>query len=144
VVSTTRRGLLAAAGAGALAAAGCGAPEEPPPDAELLGRVLALELALAEIHDGALAARARAAARRLGAAGAREAGGGVEIAGADPLALERRVMAACVEAVGALRDDGRRILAAELLTAAAQHESVLLARAGRDPLPTAFPGGGVA
>jgi hypothetical protein len=155
VVSATRRGLLAAAGAGALLAAGCGAPDEPPPDEELLGRALALELALAQAYGRTggragreLATRARRHAGALRAAGAREAGGVVEIVAGDPaevaLGLQRRAMAAYVDAVGDLRDDRRRLLAATLLTEGAQHASLLLARLGRDPLFTAFPDGSAA
>jgi hypothetical protein len=147
VVSATRRGLLAAAGAGALLAAGCGAPDEPPPDAELLGPLVPLQLALADAYERLggwpaehLAPRARANAERLRELGARESGGAGSAA-ADPLALERRVMAACLEAVGVLRADELRVAAAELLMQAAEGESVLLARAGRDPLPSAFPDG---
>ena len=148
MVSATRRGLFAAAGAGALLAAGCGAPEEPPPDAELLGALVPLELALADAYERAggwpaeqLAPRARDNAQLLRELGARESGGGVEIAAADPLALERRVMRVCLDAIGVLRDDALRVVAAELLTHAAEGESVMLARAGGDPLATAFPDG---
>ena len=76
----TRRGLLAA-GAGGLVVAGCGAPEEPPPDAELLAPSLAAALALADAYERAggrigraLAAREREHAERCArgrAAGAR-------------------------------------------------------------------------
>ncbi len=150
MVSATRRGLLAA-GAGALLAAGCGAPDEPPPDAELLGRMLVLEEALAGAYGAvggrlgaALRSRARSHAERLRQAGAAGGGPTPPAAGAPleaALSLERRALAAGLAAVGDLRDDGRRELAATVMTAAAQHESLLLARLGRDPLTTAFPDG---
>jgi hypothetical protein len=149
---TTRRGLLAAgAGAGLLAAAGCGPPDDPPPDAELLRAPLEAELALVEAYERVggrlgreLGARAAEHVERLRAAGAAPADGAAVPAG-EPLeaalALERRGMAAYVTAVGDVRDAGRRVLVAELLTAGAQHASLLLDRLGRDPLPSAFPDG---
>jgi hypothetical protein len=50
-------------------------------------------------------------------------------------------MRAHVRAVGLLRSGPSRALTAELLADDAQHASLLLARLGRDPLPTAFPDG---
>ena len=150
MVSTTRRGLLAA-GAGALLAAGCGAPDEPPPDAELLGgcwcwrrRSPAPTARSAAASGAALRSRARSHAERLRQAGAAGRGPTPPAEGAPleaALSLERRALAAGLAAVGDLRDDGRRELAATVMTAAAQHESLLLARLGRDPLATAFPDG---
>jgi hypothetical protein len=144
---------LLAAGTGVLLVAGCGAPEEPPPDAELLGRMLALELALIEVYGAAGTRPAPALRRRVdeyaerlrGEGAARDLAPAPRESGGDPLevalALERRLMAAGLDAVGDLRDDRRRELAATLTTAAAQHESLLLTRLGRDPLATAFPDG---
>jgi len=149
VVGTISRRALLAAGAGsALAVAACGAPEEPPPDAELLAPSLAAALALAAAYerrgDRTLAAREREHAARLRAAGAR-AGAPAPVAsgaGAEPLlALERAAMRAHLDAAGRVRDLRTRTLAADLLSDAAQHESTLLARLHRDPLPTAFPDG---
>ena len=148
--TSTRRGLLAAGVA--LGVAGCGAPEEPPPDAELLAPSLAAAVALAAAYERAggrlgreLAARERAHADRLRAAGA-STGGAVAAAGGgaplqSALGLERAAMRAHVRAVGLLRSQGSRALTAELLADDAQHASLLLARFGRDPLPTAFPDG---
>jgi hypothetical protein len=147
-VVATRRSLLAAAGAGALAAAGCGAPEEPPPDAELLAPALAAALALADAYDalGArkLAAREREHAQRLRAAGA-HAGAPKPAAKASglegALELERAAMRANLDAAGLVRDLDTRALTAALLSDDAQHESALLARLKRNPIPTAFPDG---
>jgi len=149
-VSTTRRGLLAAGAA--LGLAGCGAPEEPPPDAELLAPSLAAALSLAAAYERAggrlgreLAAREREHAQRLRAAGARpgaeapEADGGAPLESA--LELERAAIRAHVRAVGLVRAGRARSLTAELLADDARHASLLLARLGRDPLPTAFPDG---
>jgi len=148
-VVITRRALVAA-GAGVLVA-GCGAAEPIPPDAELLGPVLASERALVDAYarvEGRLgrelAARARDHAERLARAGAGPASGPAA-PGGDPvdaaLALQRRSMRACVGAVGLVREPAGRALVAEVLTAGAQHAAILLARLGRDPLPTAFPDG---
>ena len=147
---TTRRGLLAAGAA--LGLVGCGAPEEPPPDAELLAPSLAAALALATAYERAggrvgreLAAREREHADRLRAAGAATGGAVAAPGGEAPLqsalALERAAMRAHVRAVGLLRARPARSLTAELLADDARHESLLLARLGRDPLPTAFPDG---
>jgi len=150
VVATTRRGLLAAGAM--LGLAGCGAPEEPPPDAELLAPSLAAALALAAAYERAggrlgreLGAREREHAERLRAAGAGAgattpaAGGGAPLESA--LALERIAMRAHVRSVGLVRGRPARALTAELLADDARHASLLLARLGRDPLPTAFPDG---
>jgi hypothetical protein len=142
----TRRALFAAAGAGALA--GCGAPEEPPPDAELLAPSLAAALALAGAYDQLgerrLAAREREQAGRLRAAGARS-GAPAPAATASGLTgaleLERAAMRANLDAAGLVRDLNTRALAAALLSDNAQHESALLARLKRDPIPSAFPDG---
>jgi hypothetical protein len=148
-VVITRRGLLAA-GAGSLLA-GCGPPEEPPPDPELLGAALSPELGLQDAYGRVggrlgrvLADRAGDHARRLRAAGAAAAraaspGDGDPLEAA--LALQRRAMAAYVTAVADVREPAHRALCAELLTAGAQHASLVLERLGRDPLPTAFPDG---
>jgi hypothetical protein len=147
----TRRAFLGAAGAGALLAAGCGAPEEPPPDAELLAPSLAAALALASAYERLggrlgreLAAVEREHADRLRAAGARHGaaqpaatGGALEAA----MSLERTAMRANVDATGLVRDLRTRLLTAELLSEDAQHVSALLAQAHRDPLPNAFPDG---
>jgi len=136
--------LLAAGGAVLLA--GCGADAEPPPpDAELLGAVLAYERALASAYERVpgrvgreLGARADALATRLAAAGARPA---APPDGDEPLGLERGCMAATLTAIGLLRDASARDLAADAMTASAQHAAILLDRAGRDPLETPFPDG---
>jgi hypothetical protein len=146
----TRRRALAAAGAGLLLG-GCGAPAEPPPDAELLGPPLAAELGLVDAYErlggslgDALAAQARRHVARLRAAGAAPRPAAAARSG-DPeeaaLALAQGAMAAHVHAVGLLRSGARRTLAAELLTADAQHAAILLGRLGRDPIATAFPDG---
>jgi hypothetical protein len=143
-----RRGFLAAAGAGALVAAGCGAPDEPPPDADLLAPALAAALALASAYDRLgerkLAARERDHAGRLRAAGAR-AGAPAPRATASgldgALQLERAAMRANLDAAGLVRDLDTRALAAMLLSEDAQHESALLARLNRNPIPSAFPDG---
>lgn len=153
----TRRGLLAAGvtGGGALLV-GCGPPEEPvarPADA--LARLLALKLGLIatyEAIDGRDARRIltseREHVRRLRSAIA-TAGGSRRLARAvaaestleGALALERRAVAAWIEALPALGPPALRSLAAGQLTADAQHESDLLALLGRDPLPDAFADG---
>ena len=146
----TRRGLLTAGAA--LALAGCGAPEQPPADAELLAPSLAAALALAAAYERAggrlgreLAAREREHAERLRAAGAAAGGPAPAAAGGTPLeaalALERAAMRAHVRAVGLVRARRVREVTAEVLAEDARHASLLLARLGRDPLPTAFPDG---
>jgi hypothetical protein len=152
-VVTTRRAFLAAgAGGAALLAAGCGAPAEPPPDADLLAPSLAASLALASAYDALggklgreLGAREREHADRLRAAGARA---GAKAPAKPPgtplealLGLEEAAMRAHVYAVGLVRDLRTRAVAAELLSADAQHASALLLRLHRDPLPNAFPDG---
>ena len=105
-------------GAG-LVVAGCGAPEEPPPDAELLAPSLAAALALAGAYERAggrsaarwprasastptgCAPRARAPAPR-----APEAPGGAPLEAA--LALEQAALRAHVHAVGLVRARGAR------------------------------------
>ena len=149
---TTRRAFLAAGAGGALLAAGCGAPAEPPPDADLLAPSLAAALSLASAYDALggklgrqLAAREREHAARLRAAGARP---GAKAPATPPgapleslLGLEEAAMRAHVNAVGLVRDLRTRALAAELLSADAQHASALLVRMHRPPLPNAFPDG---
>ena len=151
VTGTTRRGLLAAGAGAGLVVAGCGAPEEPPPDAELLAPSLAAAIALADAYERAggrigreLAVRERAHAERLRAAGAGEArapeppnGAPLEAA----LALEQAAMRAHVHAVGLVRAPRARSLAAELLADDARHVLVVSERLGRDAKPGAFPDG---
>jgi hypothetical protein len=149
--TVTRRGLLAAGVA--LGLVGCGAPEEPPPDADLLAPSLAAALALAAAYERAggrlgreLAEREREHAERLRAAGAAP-GAAAPDGAADgtplesALALERAAMRAHVRATGLVRARPARTLTAELLAEDARHASLLLARLGREPLPTAFPDG---
>jgi len=50
-------------------------------------------------------------------------------------------MRAHVRAVGLVRARRVREVTAEVLAEDARHASLLLARLGRDPLPTAFPDG---
>jgi hypothetical protein len=150
VGGTTRRGLLVAGAA--LGLAGCGAPEEPPRDAELMAPSLAAALALEAAYERAggrlgreLAGREREHAERLREAGAAPGGTVSEPAAGAPLesalALERAAMRAHVAAVGLVRTRSARTLTAELLAEDARHASLLLARLGREPLPTAFPDG---
>ena len=149
VGTVTRRGLLAAGAV--MGMAGCGAPEEPPPDAELLAPSLAAALALAEAYDRAggrigrtLAAREREHADRLRAAGAGtaaapEAPGGAPFEAA--LALEQAALRAHVHGVGLVRARGARSLLADLMGDDARHVLAVRARLGHDPAPTAFPDG---
>jgi len=140
-----------AAGA-ALGLAGCGAPEEPPPDAELLAPSLAAALALAGAYERAggrigraLAAREREHARRLRAAGARPGAAAPEAPDGEPLraalVLERAAMRAHVHAVGLVRAPRTRSLSAELLADDARHELALRERLGLGGTPSAFPDG---
>jgi hypothetical protein len=149
-VVVTRRGLFAAGGAGILIA-GCGADAEPPPsDAALLGGILVFERALVRAYARVparlgreLGTRAAGLESRLRAAGASSRedlpadGNPLEAA----LALERRCMGATLAAIGSAREPAHRDLAAEVMTAAAQHAAILLDRLGRDPLETPFPDG---
>ena len=145
----TRRGLLAAGAV--LGLAGCGAPEEAPPDAELLAPSLAAALALADAYERAggrigraLAGREREHAQRLRAAGARP-GAPAPTASGEPLeaalALEQAALRAHVRAVGLVRALPARTLAAELMAADARHVTVLRERLGLDGLASAFPDG---
>jgi hypothetical protein len=148
----TRRALLGA-GASALVIAGCGPPEESEVDVgSVLSEQLRVSLAAAEAYDGlpeagSLRANAEARARRvsdaldrLGGKPSRSlqfaSGTGLEAA----LAAESAALRAHVAAVGQLQDRESRELLAGLITDAAQAESALLARLGRPPSPTAFPG----
>jgi len=147
----TRRALVAA-GAGALLA-GCGR-EEPAAEreADVLSRVLAIELALVEAHsalDGGEATEHRDHVTALERA-IREAGGAraprpAAVPSGDPteaaLELERRAMAACVDAFGRVSRGPRRATLAELLSADAAHAALLLDALGRDPLERAFADG---
>ena len=150
MVSSTRRGLLGAAAV--LGLAGCGAPEEPPPDAELLAPSLAAALALAGAYERAggrigraLAAREREHADRLRAAGARAGAKAPEAPDGAPLeaalALEQAAMRAHVRAVGLVRALPARTLTAELLADDARHVTVLRERLGLVGLAGAFPDG---
>ena len=142
----TRRGLVAA-GAGVLLA-GCGADAEPPPpDDELLGAVAAFERSLVRAYarvpgrlGRVLGERAAELERRLGRPGA-----DVTPPQGDPLeaalTLERRCMGACVAAIGDVREPTHRALAADAMTASAEHAAILLERLGRDPLESPFPDG---
>jgi hypothetical protein len=151
-VVITRRGLLAVGAGTGAALVGCGAPEDPPADAELLGAALALEQALVAAYRRVpgrlgreLTTQAQRRAARLEQAGAASREGPSTGEGDEPLAaalaLQRRAMAAYVAATGDLRTPARRVLAAELLTAGAQHAAVLTRRLGGDPLAAAFPDG---
>ena len=150
VVGATRRGLLLA-GAG-LVVAGCGAPEEPPPDAELLAPSLAAALALADAYERAggrigraLGARERAHVARLRGAGARpgarapSAGAGEALDGA--LRLEQAALRAHVQAIGLVRALPTRTLLAELMADGARHTLILRDKVGGSSIPTAFPDG---
>jgi hypothetical protein len=155
-VVITRRALVAA-GAGALLA-GCGRSEpEPEAEADALRRVLAIELALVEAYarvpgrigsehgaqERVHVARLRREIRAAGGGAAEHApaalpdGPPLEAA----LTLERRALAAYVDAIGYVPDAGRRAAIAELLTGDAEHAAVLLERLGRDPLARAFADG---
>jgi hypothetical protein len=153
-VVITRRALVAA-GAGALLA-GCGRAEPPPREADVLNGVLAVELALVDAYarvPGRLGAEHGAQERehvaRLerairAAGGARRPEPAAQPGGAPleaALELERRAMAAYVDAVGRVPDAGRRATLAELLTSDAAHAAVLLGRLGRDALASAFADG---
>jgi len=148
----TRRGLLAAGAGAGLVVAGCGAPEEPPPDAELLAPSLAAALALADAYERAggrigreLGARERGHAERLRAAGARSgarapsagAGAPLEVA----LRLEQAALRAHVHAIGLVRALPARTLLAELMADGARHTLVLHDKVGGSTIPTAFPDG---
>jgi hypothetical protein len=141
----TRRGLLAAGGAGLLATAGCGADAEPPPsDASLLGAVLRYERALVRAYEDVpgrlgreLGARAAGLESRLRQAGATTS----PLATGEPLELERGCMTATLTAIGFVRSTAARDLAADVMTTSAQHAAILLERLGRDPLETPFPDG---
>jgi hypothetical protein len=148
----SRRGLLVA-GAG-LAIAGCGAEAERPrpSDADLLAPSLAAALALAAAYERAggrlgreLAARERDHAERLRRAGAQPGAAEPESPDGPPLeaalALEQAAMRAHVHAVGLVRANGARSLAAELLADDARHVTQLRERLGRPVLTTAFPDG---
>ena len=102
--------------------AGCGAPEEPPPDAELLAPSLAAALALADAYERAggrigraLAARERAHAERLRGRGRAAERRGASAAAGEPLeaalALEQAALRAHVHAVGLVRARDARALA---------------------------------
>jgi len=146
----TRRGLLLA-GAG-LVVAGCGAPEEPPPDAELLAPSLAAALALADAYERAggrigreLGARERGHVERLRGAGARAgarapaAGAGAPLEGA--LRLEQAALRAHVQAIGLVRALPTRTLLAELMADGARHTLILRDKVGGSSIPSAFPDG---
>ena len=146
----TRRGLLAAGAA--LGLAGCGAPEEPPPDADLLAPSLAAALALVDVYERAggrigraLAARERDHAERLRAAGARSGAAAPEAPGGEPLAaalqLERGAMRSHVRAVGLVRAPDARSAAAAVLADDARHVMVLRERLRLGGVPSAFPDG---
>ena len=149
----TRRGLLAAGAGAGLVVAGCGAPEEPPPDAELLAPSLAAALALAGAYERAggrigraLAAREREHAERLRAAGARRARGRrTRRAGAPleaALALEQAAMRAHVRAVGLVRAlPARSAHRASCWPTTPRHVTLLRERLGLAGLPSAFPDG---
>ena len=149
-MTTTRRGLLGAAAV--LGLAGCGAPEEPPPDADLLAPSLAAALALADAYERAggrigrqLAAREREHAERLRAAGAAGDAARLQVPGGAPLeaalALEQAALRAHVHAVGLVRAPGARSLAAALLADDARHVTVLRGRLGLAEPASAFPDG---
>jgi len=148
----TRRGLLAAGAGAGLVVAGCGAPEEPPPDAELLAPSLAAALALADAYERAggrigreLGARERGHAERLRGAGARAgarapaAGAGAPLEGA--LRLEQAALRAHVRAIGLVRALPSRTLLAELMADGARHTLVLRDKVGGSTIPSAFPDG---
>jgi hypothetical protein len=148
----TRRGLLAAGAGAGLVVAGCGAPEEPPPDAELLAPSLAAALALAGAYERAggrvgreLAGRAQGHVRRLRDAGAKAGalaprpGVGEPLEGA--VALERAALRAHVHAVGLVRRLPTRTLLAELMADSARHLLVLRSEVGGTSIPTPFPDG---
>ena len=148
--TSTRRGLLAAGAV--LGLVGCGAPDEPPPDAELLAPSLAAALALAGAYERAggrigraLAAREREHAQRLRAAGARQGARAPEAPGGAPLeaalALEQAALRTNVRAVGLVRALPARSLAAELLADDARHVTILRERLGLAGLASAFPDG---
>jgi hypothetical protein len=130
---STRRALLAA-GAGTLLTA-CGPPEQAATSRQ---DVLNEQLKVTNESVAAGAARARARANKLEAAGATAPPGtgpsGLEHA----YQAEGRALASYVQAVGASRPD--RGLLGELIADAAVSQAEQARRLELDPLPTAFPG----
>jgi hypothetical protein len=129
----SRRALLAA-GAGSLLAA-CGPPEQA---AQSRQEVLNEQLRVTRLAIAAGAARARARANKLEAAGAVAGPVSAPSGPRNAYEAEGRALASYVAAVGALRQD--RKLLGELVADAAASRSELARRLGLDPLPSAFPG----
>ena len=128
----TRRALL---GAGALLVAGCGPPDEPVASSQ---DVLNEQLKVTNQSVAAGAARARARAKKLEAAGATAPPGTGPSGLENAYEAEGRALASYVQAIGASRPD--RDLLGELVADAAASQSELARRLELDPLPTAFPG----
>jgi hypothetical protein len=103
--------------------------------------VARLEAELRAAAAGATVAPAPAPLRRaarMAAAAAASGDGPAALRAA--LALERQAAGAYIAALPRLRTPARRSLAMALGASEAQHESVVLAALGRDPLPDAFGG----
>jgi len=148
----TRRRFLGAAGAlvGGALLGGCGAEEagrEPPSDAEVLGRLLRLELAAGAAVIGVAGAELIARqdalhARRLAAASGaqgREPAAAAQDA-ATALARKQEALFAYVEALPLLVDPELRVLVMQIAGSEAEHLAALRLATGKDPIPDPFAG----
>jgi hypothetical protein len=152
---TSRRRFLSRAGLGsaALLAACSGDEREVPPaprpgDAEVLNGLLAVEYRLVAAYSavrGPLRELREQEEEHVDALvqAVKEAGGTPRRAPAtrperDLLALEREAIAAYLDAVGRLSGGELRATASAIMATEAEHESLLLADAGRNPLPSPF------
>jgi len=143
----TRRALLGAGAGAAAALAGCGErTPAAPPEADVLARLLAADLAAVAAYRGVRGAGALERAARARVDALRSAGARRPVAAAGPagvqaaLAAERAGLAAYVQALPDLRGAALRRLGAAGVAATATSEAELLERLGRDPSPAAFPG----
>jgi hypothetical protein len=147
---STRREFLGAALAGGVLLGGCGVDEagkEPPSDAEVIGRLLPLELAAgAEVIGSPIAKPlvrqdAQHARRLAGLAGAplgRRAPAAHDLEAA--LARKQEAVFAYVEALPKLADPGARVVVMQILASEAEHLAALRQAAGEQPVPDAFAG----